>query len=219
MTRIVDSANATELAKPAVWLACMVELDFASGMLYAADTVHSINWNGHEYLPTGEISSIGAVQEEVETIARPIDLVLGGPSDLVTKARDEIYQGRGVTIRMTPLDEKTGQPVGTPETLWEGRMDTMTIQADKSQGTIALRCEHRLRREPRVARYTNVDQQMLYSGDTFFEHVSEIAGYVASWGAMPVGYMGGSRVSLGSPGTGSFTTPIFPPGQAYVKPG
>lgn len=222
MTRIADSANGTELAKPAVWLALLVELDFPSGTLYATDAVHEITYGGHTYLPTGDISSIGSVQEAVETIARPLTMSIAGYTDLISKARDEIYQGERATIRLAPLDERTGQPVGVPEVLWEGRMDSMRMRGEERIGVIELTCEHRLRREPRIARNTNVDQQMAYSGDLFFEHTPEISGYVAHWGQTPVGFMGPSRGSLGSAGTGTAGggAPITssPPGRAYVKP-
>ena len=217
MSRIEDSANATELAKPAVWLAILAEFDFPSGMLYASDAIHWVTYAGNGYYPTGEVASIGGVQEEVETIARSVTCVLGGPAEMVAHAMDEVYQGRGVTLRLAPLSESTGQPVGTPEILWEGRMDVMTPRAEKGVGVIELTCEHRLRREPRIARMTNVDQQMAYSGDTFFEHTPEIPGYVATWGATPIAFYGPGRGSLGSTGTTNGGE-IAPPGRGYVKP-
>ena len=197
MSRLEDSGNEAELAKPAVWLAVLAELDFASGWLYANDGLHHVTYNGHDYLPTGEIAAVGQVREEVETVARPVTCVIGGSADLIARARDEVYQGRDCTFRLAVISEATGQPVATPEIIWEGRMDVMTIQAAEGVGTIELTCEHRLRREPRVARYTNVDQQMQCPGDTFFEHVPSIPGYVAHWGSAPILFGGGGPIGGG----------------------
>ena len=43
----------------------------------------------------------------------------------------------------------------------------------------------------RIARYTNEDQQLLHSGDRFFDLVTNIKGFVSKWGELSVGGSGG----------------------------
>jgi hypothetical protein len=84
------------------------------------------------------------------------------------------------------VDNNTNQTIDTPEILWEGRMDQMSIELSEGRGAITLSCEHRLRREPRIARYTHEDMQLAYSGDRFFDLVGKIPGYVGKWGAKEI---------------------------------
>jgi len=73
-------------------------------------------------------------------------------------------------------------------------MNQMSISSSEGGAVIKLTCEHRLRREMRIARYTNEDQQLLHSGDRFFDLVTSIKGFVSKWGELSVGGSGiGSR--------------------------
>lgn len=194
MTRIVNASNATELAKLSVIGCVMVDMDFSSGHLYLNDGIMEVPYAGHTYLPLGQFGGIDAVQESLDTVARPIVLTLSGvDASLVATAENEAYQGRSVIVYLGLLNQSTGALVANPETVWEGRMDYMEIAIDKNLGTIKLNCEHRLRREPRIARYTNVDQQQLYPGDKFFDYVPSIAGFKSQWGNEKGVYGGPSR--------------------------
>jgi hypothetical protein len=72
-------------------------------------------------------------------------------------------------------------------------MNQMSISSSEGTAEIRLTCEHRLRREPRIARYTNEDQQLLFSGDKFFDLVPNIKGFVSRWGDRDSSYGGGSQ--------------------------
>jgi hypothetical protein len=203
MTRIVTSGNATELARPAIVMSVLVDLDFAGGRVYFCDYASNLVWGGNTFLGFGQYGTIDAVQEEVDVIARPLQLTLSGvDNSLVATARDEVYQGRSIIVYLGMIDATTGSLLQTPETVWEGRMDTLTIQLGEKTGSITLNCEHRLQREPRVARYTNPDQQLAYSGDVFFEFTAAIPGYVSQWGQ--------ERASYGGGGSGNGRTPGAP---------
>lgn len=200
MTRIVTSGNATELAKPAVALVVMVDLDFASGHVYFNDGTTNIAWAGNTYQAVGVLGEVEPVQEEVDVIARPLRLTLSGlENSLIVTARDEVYQGRSVTVYLGLLDPSTCALLQDPETVWEGRMDTMSIALGEKTGSIALNCEHRLQREPRVARYTNPDQQLAYSGDVFLEFTAAIPGYVSQWGQERTSYGGSAGAGFREP--------------------
>lgn len=201
MTRIVTGANATELAKPGILACVMVDMDFASGHLYANDGIAQISYGGHVYLPVGQFGGIEVVEEDLEVIARPVKLTLSGvDSDLCSKAQTEIYQNRQVVIYLALCDQATGNLVAIPETIWEGRMDYMGIELGEHTGTITVNCEHRLRREPRIARYTDADQQNAYSGDGFFFFTTQIVGFTGQWGDEKASYAGpkGAIVGRGS---------------------
>ncbi|MDQ5975733.1 MAG: hypothetical protein QG661_2942, partial [Actinomycetota bacterium] len=122
--------------------------------------------------------------EDIDVIARPLRMTLSGiDSSLITTAMTEEYQGRSATIYLAFVNPETNALVDTPETVWEGRMDSMSIEISRGQATINLSCEPRLRREPRIARYSSEDQQLAYATDTFFDLVMTIPTFKGFWGA------------------------------------
>jgi hypothetical protein len=172
-----------------------VALDFTSGMVRVHDGIGSISWGGNTYDGVGTLGGVEQVDESVDVIARPLSLTLSGvETSLVSTAMTETYQNRTVTIYLGFLDETTNAVIDTPEVSWEGRMNQMSISSSEGGAVIKLSCEHRLRREKRIARYTNEDQQLLHSGDRFFDLVTNIKGFVSKWGELSVGGSGfGSR--------------------------
>lgn len=199
MTRIVAVANATEAAKAAVRVTLFVELDFSSGFLRLHDGAGTLTWNAQTWYGAGQVGSIEVIQEDLQVIARPIRLQLSGvDASLVSTAMTEAYQGRAATLYFGFLNQDTNVLVADPEVLWEGRMDSMSIAIDQQTATIQLSCEPRLRREPRIARYTAEDQQLAYSGDTFFNLMQFIPGFVSQWGDQPSQYTtsGDARASF-----------------------
>lgn len=168
-----------------MFIAC--DLDFASGHVYANDGYTNVTWGGHTYSGVGIFAGIEVAEEALDIIAKPVTLSLSGvDSTLLTTLRTEVYQGRTVTLYVGFVDETTGLTVDTPEILWEGRMNQMSASWDGSDASIKLSCEHRLRREPRIARYTHADQQMANAGDRFFDLVGKIPGFRGTWGAAGV---------------------------------
>lgn len=182
MTRFASATNSTEAAQRAIRIAIAAELDFASGFVRVHDGTGKIVIGGNDYLGLGEFGGIEAVEEDIEVIARPIKLTLSGvDTGLVSTTMTEVYQNRTATIYLALLDDQ-GVLIDTPETIWEGRMDQMSLSVSQNSATISLTCEHRLRREPRIARYTDADQKLLFSGDRFFDLLHTIPGFAGRWG-------------------------------------
>jgi hypothetical protein len=187
VTRFVSGTNETAAAQSTVRLFVAVALDFASGMVRAHDGLGTITWSSNSYEGVGRFGGIDLTEETIDIIAKPVGLQISGvDSALVATALTEVYQGRQATVYFGLVNPETNVLVDTPEVLWEGRMDRMNIKLRASTGEITLSCEHRLRREPRIARYTHADLQIAYSGDRFFDLVPKIAGFRGTWGAKGV---------------------------------
>lgn len=199
MTRFATAGNETEAAKPKLQLTVFAALDFPTGMVRAHSGIGTVTWGGNDWLGVGQFGGIDAVTEDFSGIARPVRLSLSGvDTSLLDEVVDQTYQSRTVTIYVGFFSTETGALAGDPEVVWEGLMDTATITVDGSQGTISLNCEPRLRREPRIARYTNEDQQLLHSGDRFFDLVYAIKGFVSKWGQKNVyGGLRSSQTAIG----------------------
>lgn len=199
MSRFASALNTAAAEKRQVRMFLAVDLDFSSGHVRAHDGIGTYSWGGADYLGIGQLGSISLSEENTETVARPLSLTLSGvDSSLVTTTMTEIYQNRTAILYIGFIDLETNATIATPEIIWEGKMNQMSLSVQGPTCTIKLTCEYRLRREPRIARYTSADQTLVYSGDKFFDLVPQIPGYVGRWGQENV-FAGGSAPGV-SPG-------------------
>jgi hypothetical protein len=142
-------------------------------------------------LGVGKYGSFDIIDENIDTVARGIKVTLSGvDTSLVPIVMDEVYQGRPATFYVGFLDQNLNF-VADPEEIWSGRMDTMSISMDQNSAVISLSCEYRLRKEPVLARFTDEDQRLAFSGDTFFNLTQFIPRYKATWGDKPTNFSGG----------------------------
>lgn len=192
MTRWTSSDNQLAAAGRTVALVTFVDLDIVGDRLRAHDNTGTINWGSNDWLGVGEFAGIDAVTESLEVIAQPVKLTLSGVDpQLITDAMTTQYHGRDVTIYIGLRDTETGALVDTPEEVWSGYMDVMTIEFDLNSASITLDCEHRLRRQPATSRYTDEDQRTLFAGDLFFSKLHLIPGFVGKWGSRDLAYSAG----------------------------
>jgi len=189
MSRFDSATNEAAAARPSVRLFIACDLDFASGHVRAHDGIGTISFGGHDYDGVGKLGGIQIAEESVDVITRPLSLTISGvDAALVTTAMTEQYQGREATLYLGLVDNDSNQLVDAPEVLWRGFMNQMSIKLAEALGEIVLTCENRMRREPRIARYTHEDQQLLYPGDRFFDLIGKISGYAGKWGAQGMSY-------------------------------
>jgi hypothetical protein len=192
MSRFVSATNETEADKLAVTVVVLADLDFASGMVRVHDGSGTLSFGGNDYLGAGQFAGVDIIDENIDIVARGIKLSLSGvDSTFVVPTMTEVYQNRDVTMYLGFVSQTTGALIATPETIWEGRMNQMMFKLNNGSAVVELTCEHRLRREPRIARYTDEDQKLLYSGDRFFDLMYAIPGFISKWGARDATYGGG----------------------------
>ena len=199
MTRWVSNTNETQAAKPATYLTVLCDLAFDSGTVRVHDSVGTLSFGGNDYTGIGQFGSFDIIDENIDNVARGIRLTLSGvESGLISTVMTEVYQGRSVTLYLGLLAEDMTF-VATPEELWSGRIDTMSITTDQNVATISVACEYRLRKEPVIARYTDTDQRIAYAGDRFFDLTQKIPQFKATWGDKPNTYSYGGGYYPGSP--------------------
>lgn len=187
MTRFNSSANETAASQARLCMAIAVDLDFPSGHLRLHDGPGPLTIGGNTFEGTGKVQLLDKIEESIEVIAKPVKMVLSGvDASIIATARAGGYQGRQVIIYLALFDNDTGNLVDTPEIAWEGRMDTISIRLGRDEASLTLNCEHRLRREPLIARNTDADQQLAYPGDRFFDLVGKIPGFRGTWGVKGV---------------------------------
>lgn len=213
MTRIVSPDYAAETEKPSVTMICLVEVNYDSGTVRVHDGIGNVTFsemllteagevidaeNGDNltteddpksFVGIGDFGGIESVEENIEIIARQITLTVSGiDSNWVNEALAEDYQNRIVTVLLGFFSPDTGKMIGSPEIIWEGRINQQTITLARGEASLSMTCEHRLRREPRIARYTHADQELIFANDRFFDLTHTIEGYITKWGQRDQGF-------------------------------
>lgn len=208
--RWTSASNETAAAAQSVVAVTFVDLDIVGDRLRLNDSNVNLEWGGYTWYGIGTFGGIEAVEESQDLIAQPVRLTLSGvETSLITDAMTTQYQGRAVTIYVGVLNPATLAFIDTPEEVWSGFMDVMTLEADHGLGKITLTCEHWLRVDPAASRYTDEQQQALYASDRFFQFLYEIPGYVGKWGSRDVSYGGGGNGGPGGgPGPGDRRLPV-----------
>jgi hypothetical protein len=204
MTRWATSPESTAAAAANTALRILVDLDFASGHVYAHAGNGNVVFAGNTYLGLGTFGGFDQITEQPQSAPKPVTLTLAGiPTELVASAMNEVYQGRAVTLYRGLLDGN-GAWIGTPAVLWSGVMDTMKISLAFGAATIALVCEDPDYAQPPSRRYTSVDLQADYPGDLGLEYLPAIMGFRGNWGAPGYGYgsIGGAPGNIGPGGSG-----------------
>lgn len=185
MTRFTDAANVTASQQPHVPYAIFADLDFASGHVYLSSWDRPYTFGGNTYQALGKLGNVGEVTESAAIQSEKLQLTLTGvDNSLLTTVLAEKYHNRDATLYLGYLDSNYNL-VTTPEILWEGLMDVMSIKTSTNTSTVNLICENRLLLWNRNAgwMYTDEHQRMRDSTDVFFNQVAAIANKIISWGS------------------------------------
>ena len=153
--------------------AFFVEMDFSSGFVRAWSGIGTLVWDSRTWLGVGNLGQIEPLSETQDFVANGANLKLSGiPSDLISVALGEQYQGRSASIYLGLFDA-SGALIADPTILYAASMDTMEINEDGETSTITVRIESQavsLKRS-REWRYTHEDQQIDYPGDLGLEYI------------------------------------------------
>ena len=185
MTWFADANNQTAAIAAHAEVVTFVDLDFSSGHLRLHTRTGTITWGGYDWLGVGKLGAIDSVKEDAELRPNTIALQLSGvDSSIIQTATTEDYHGRAVRIYQGLLNVSTLALVATPETVFVGVLDYLTVSLGAGGGTIAVRCESELARwqRPRALMSTHESQQLLYAGDRFFDMVPALQSRTIDWG-------------------------------------
>lgn len=199
MTREIDSAVATAARAEVVRPVALVSMAFDTGTTRATSAPYDItidadgDGTAETFLGVGNLGRVGAVQETSELRATNVELELSGiPSELLSLALAEHYQGRTARLWVLLVDEDHA-PVGPACLVMRGRMDTMVIERGET-ATIRLNVESQLvdLERPRALRWTDADQQNLFTGDRGFSFVSQAVEKKLAWGKGDARFVAGA---------------------------
>jgi hypothetical protein len=178
ITTSANNAAQSEVIRPVTF----IRLNYESGIVTTSSADRDFDFNGETYVGLGNLGTISKIEEAAEVRAMGVTCTLTGiPSEFVSAALGENYQGRDARIYLGFLDGNYTL-IADPMLVFQGRMDTQDIRLGKD-ATISVNIESRLVdwERPRVRRYTNEDQQNQYPGDKGLEFVSQMVEREIVW--------------------------------------
>ena len=168
MSRTVSAAILTALAQPEVQPFYAIEFNFDTAPVYFWTGYGNREIGGNTYLGTGNLLSLGGLEEAADLSAKSVTITLSGvPSDIVSLALSEPYQRRTCRILFGV------QNVDAIVEVFSGVMNTMTIQDGGETSSIE---------RAKTRRYTHESQQARYPNDTFFSYVAALQDKDVIWG-------------------------------------
>jgi len=182
LTSGMVSAVTADLVRPILLVQCA----FDSGNLNLWNGIGDLTVDSVDYVGAGTLLSVGEISETSELAANGLSVALSGVTEpLISKARDEDYQGRELTVLMGAMDASNGV-IADPVIIFSGFMDTMVINDGAETATINITVENRLIEfeRTRVRRYTSEDQKINFPNDRGLEFVAEIAEKEIVWGRL-----------------------------------
>lgn len=189
LTSAMQSAVTADLVRPITLVQCA----FDSGNLNLWNGIGDLTVDSVNYVGAGTLLNISAITESSELTANGVSVGLSGVTEpLISKARDEDYQGRELKILLGAMDASNGV-VSDPVIVFSGFMDTMILNDGGETATIQVTVENRLIEfeRTRVRRYTAEDQKIDYPNDKGLEFVAELAEKEIVWGRSQVTSGGG----------------------------
>jgi hypothetical protein len=147
---------------------------------------------GQSFIGVGWLGKIAAIPQVGDIVAQNISLTLSGiPTELVSDAVNAVRQNSQATVWLGFLDI-TNSLVNDPVQVFFGALDVPTLTEGAETCAITITAENPLidlNRAP-SRRYTDVDQQIDYPGDTGFSQVELLQDYNIVW-PFPFGAYGG----------------------------
>ncbi len=159
-----------------------IQFDFDSGPVRVWTGVGTATIDGNSYTGTGTLLSISAVEETAEMAVRGATLTMTGiPSELLSLALQEPYQGRVCTIYFGVV---SGTTYSGLTQLFTGYMDEMNIDEGSAFATIEMKVENKLidLERARVRRFSSGYQKSVYPNDKGLDFVEDLQDKEIVWG-------------------------------------
>ena len=207
MSRDLPTSLATEILAAEITPFFAVELFFQTSTLRFWSGLGEQTIDGEVYVGSGNMLAISTIDETSEVAARGATLTLSGiPSNLISLALSEPYQGRKCKIYFGALDARgdfllledgsfllnedaSAFSIATSTEsvmaeIFSGYIDQMNIDEGPDTATIAVGVESRLidLQRPRVRRYTHESQKSRFPNDLGLQFVNDLQDKKFAWG-------------------------------------
>ena len=161
-----------------------VSLDFQGDPVNAWVGTGTITFGGVDYFGLGNLIAVSPIEETQEIKATTCNVSLSGiPSDLISAALNNNYQGRAGNVFLGALDSSRAV-VADPYIIFGGQMDVLTIQENQDAHIINVQLESRLiaLERAKTRKFTKEDQQIDFPDDLGFNILAKLRDKKIEWG-------------------------------------
>lgn len=178
MDRGSSLAFQTEVIKPENMPVHLLSVHLDSETLYMNDSYKTITYDSNDYLGVGYFMSFSDIEEASEVMVSTMTLTLSGiDKTMINLVLNNDYINRVVRVFTAFLDVNSHVLVIDPVLIFEGQMDTPTINEDPDGGksTVSVSATNSWvdfnRKTGRHA--NNEEQNVLFPGDKGFEFAAQ----------------------------------------------
>jgi len=188
MSRSIGSTFGNQLTSGNLRPFYAIKMHFTSGTLLLATTYANLVISGETYLGSGNIIQISPITETADTRATGIEISLNGlDTSIVSAGLNEDAQGMVVELYFGVMTTTANADaiVDTPYQIFSGFIDSMVLSETGETSRLVFAVENKLvtLEIPVDRRYTDQDQQELFTGDKGCEFVTSLQDKSVAWGA------------------------------------
>lgn len=180
--RSIHPDTLTALQQPIVRFLLLVRFHLDATTIAWNTGFSDLDFDGYTYLGTGNLGSIGNLNEVAEPKPNALNVTLSGVDPAVIAAfASEAVVNRPAVIHVAVVNEALAV-IGEPFLLFAGKIDPADVSIGQ-EATVGFSIRSRLSdwERPLVSRYTHEDQQLRYPGDRGFEFVEQLAMAEIEW--------------------------------------
>lgn len=158
--------------------------EFVSGTVRAWNGIGNLSWNSQTWGGLGSFLSFSSIEETSDVKAAGMTVSLNGMlSANISLALSDCRQGYSGKIYLGFFDTSNAI-ISSPYLIFSGRLDTVSIDEGPDTSTVTLNYESRLidLQRTREIRYTDQEQQRMFSGDLGLEFVADLQDKTLTWG-------------------------------------
>lgn len=181
MSRGITSEQIAAVTAENVRRVFALAMEFDSGTSRIVTAPHDILIDENTFTG-GKLVEISPIEETVELSASTMTGTLSGiPTDAISIALTEAYQGRQATLWMVLMDQYWQQSID-PIVIFQGRMDQMEIELGDT-ARVTLTMSNRLVdwERPRVLRYSHEEQLQRHPGDVGLQYAAAMETKEVTW--------------------------------------
>lgn len=188
MARSIGSSFLSQLTGDKLRPFFAIKFNFTSGTLLLNTTYADLVIGGNTYLASAGILQISSIGETSEVQAVGVDIMLNGlDTSLLSAGLTEDTQGMVCEVYFGVLTTTSNADaiVDTPYQIFSGFIDRMSIIENGETSSLQFSIENKMvtLEHPVDRRYTDQDQQNLFSGDKGCEFVTSLQDKSVAWGA------------------------------------
>ena len=179
--RTIDPAAGALLGTSGFPVVLMLEMLLTAPVRFVTSSMN-IDFGGATYQAVGDLGTVDQVDDSPGEYKSLRFTLSGVRTELLALALAENIRNKQCSLRMGILHPDTHALLDAP-LVWSGSLDQMPIGVGAETSTISVTAEHRgaTYARPKPLRYTDIDQQKLFPGDTSLRFVASQANHQDVW--------------------------------------